>query len=560
MWIPDIRTLFLILFLVNVFLTLLLFSFWKSQRTYDGFRTWMLSLLVISCGYFLLMTGGSLPVFLSTIVADLLIALSVMMRLDSTGKYFRTKALSPIIYSILIPAALLFLWFTYRVDSVVIRGVIVGLLIVPCFVATAFIAIRFREQETRSLRYGFAMALLVTALLWTVIIVAAIITPGNHSLSNPDPLNSIFFIVTILMDIVATVFFLLLNMARTQTELRESEERYRNLVDNLPDYIVIHDKEFIHYANPAATRLLGPAQGTLAGQSIYSFLTPASAEAARAVINASRSGGFPEYLSEIDIQLRDGTVRHCLIKTVRIEDKGLPSGLSVITDITERKAAEDALSRANNKLTILSSITRHDIKNQLMALSIYLQLSKEELETVPTASEYLKKEMTIAEIMGHQIDFTKIYEDMGTTAPIWQNVNESVRRAVAALPMRDVQVEVVRSDLAIYADPLFEKVFYNLIDNALRYGGDTMTKISISCNETDKGLVLICKDDGVGITKEDKEHLFERGFGKHTGLGLFLSREILSITGITIVENGEPGKGARFEMNVPEGAYRFGQS
>ena len=59
MWIPDIRTLFLILFLVNVFLTLLLFSFWKSQKTYDGFRTWMLSLLVISCGYFLLMTGGS---------------------------------------------------------------------------------------------------------------------------------------------------------------------------------------------------------------------------------------------------------------------------------------------------------------------------------------------------------------------------------------------------------------------------------------------------------------------------------------------------------------------
>ena len=67
MWIPDINP-FSDPFFVNVFLTLLLFSFWKSQRTYDGFRTWMLSLLVISCGYFLLMTGGSLPVFLSTIV------------------------------------------------------------------------------------------------------------------------------------------------------------------------------------------------------------------------------------------------------------------------------------------------------------------------------------------------------------------------------------------------------------------------------------------------------------------------------------------------------------
>jgi len=441
MWTPDIKTLFLILFLVNVFLTLLLFSFWKTQKTYDGFKTWMLSLLVTSCGYFLFMLSGSVPVLLSSTGADLLIALSVMMRLDSTGKYFRSRALSLIIYGTLIPSAFLFFWFTFRVDSAVIRGAIVGLLIVPCFVATSLIAIRFREQETRSLRYGFAMALLITALFWTVIIVVAIITPGDHSLSNPDPVNSIFFIVTILMDIVATVFFLLLNMARTQTELRESEA---------------------------------------------------------------------------------------------------------------------ALSRVNKKLTILSSITRHDIKNQLIALSGYLELSKEKQGSIPVVSEYLDKEMSIAETIGLQIDFTKAYEDMGTSAPVWQNVNECIRRAVATLPMREVRLDLDRSDLAIYADPLFEKVFYNLIENALRHGGDTMTKISISSHETDKGLVLICEDDGVGVIKGDKTHLFERGFGKHTGLGLFLSSEILSITGITITENGEPGKGARFEMNVPKGAYRFG--
>jgi signal transduction histidine kinase len=442
MWTPDIKTLFLLLFLVNVFLTLLLFSFWKTQKTYDGFKTWILSLLVASCGYFLYMLSGSVPVLFSSPVGNLLIALAVMMRLDSTGKYFRSRALPGIIYCILIPAALLLFWFTFRVDSVVIRGVIIGLLIVPCFIATSLIAIQFREPETRSLRYGFAAALLVTALLWTVIVVVAIITPGDHSLSNPDPVNSIFFIVTILMDIVATVFFLLLNMARSQTELRRSE---------------------------------------------------------------------------------------------------------------------DALSRANKKLTILSSITRHDIKNQLIALSGYLELSKEKRDNLPAMSEYLEKEMSIFNTIRSQIDFTKAYEDMGTTAPVWQNISQSVQRAVAALPLRDVRVDVDRSDLAIFADPLFEKVFYNLIDNALKYGGDTLTKIHISCHETETGLVLICEDNGVGITREDKKHLFERGYGKHTGLGLFLTREILSITGITITENGEPGNGARFEMNVPKGTYRFGQ-
>jgi len=60
----------------------------------------------------------------------------------------------------------------------------------------------------------------------------------------------------------------------------------------------------------------------------------------------------------------------------------------------------------------------------------------------------------------------------------------------------------------------------------------------------------------VGIRAEDKKRLFEKGFGKNTGLGLFLMREILAITGITITEKGESGKGVRFEMIVPAGTWR----
>ena len=123
--------------------------------------------------------------------------------------------------------------------------------------------------------------------------------------------------------------------------------------------------------------------------------------------------------------------------------------------------------------------------------------------------------------------------------------------------MRDVRVEVDPVNHELFADPLFEKVFYNLIDNALRYGGDRMKTIRFSSQEIDTGLRIVCEDDGVGISHEDKKRLFTRGFGRNTGLGLFLSREILAITGITITENGTPGKGARFEITVPKGMYRF---
>jgi len=70
----------------------------------------------------------------------------------------------------------------------------------------------------------------------------------------------------------------------------------------------------------------------------------------------------------------------------------------------------------------------------------------------------------------------------------------------------------------------------------------------------------VCEDDGTGIPPGEKEKIFERGYGKNTGMGLFLSREILAITGISITGNGEPGKGARFEIRVPPGKFRKGSA
>ncbi len=74
---------------------------------------------------------------------------------------------------------------------------------------------------------------------------------------------------------------------------------------------------------------------------------------------------------------------------------------------------------------------------------------------------------------------------------------------------------------------------------------------------TDNACIIVCEDDGIGILENEKDLIFEHGYGKHTGIGLFLSREILSITGLSIHECGEEGKGARFEITVPKGKFRI---
>ena len=103
---------------------------------------------------------------------------------------------------------------------------------------------------------------------------------------------------------------------------------------------------------------------------------------------------------------------------------------------------------------------------------------------------------------------------------------------------------------------MLPKVFSNLMDNTLRYGGEQV-KVTVRATEREGVLVISWEDTGAGVPADEKEKIFERGYGKNTGLGLFLAREILGITGITIRKAGEPGKGARFEITIPPGAYRY---
>ncbi len=334
--------------------------------------------------------------------------------------------------------------------------------------------------------------------------------------------------------------------------LRKSEEKYRDYIENAVEGIFIADKTGRYIdVNPSACRLVGYTRDELLSLTIADLFAPDVLATAKAAFQEILKKG--RMALEIPLKRKDGTFVTVILNAVMLPDGKV---MGFCTDITERKMTEDALALASRKLNLLSSITRHDILNQLMVLIGYLDMALEEV-TDPEQRHFIEVEMQAAKTIQRQIEFTREYQELGLQAPVWLNINKYLMQATLNLPIRDVTVSIDRTDLEVYADRLFEKVFYNLIDNALRYGGDGMTLISVLSHEDEKGLVIIFEDNGAGITAEDKQKLFTRGFGKNTGLGLFLSREILAITGITIDETGEPGKGARFEITVPKGMYRF---
>jgi len=242
--------------------------------------------------------------------------------------------------------------------------------------------------------------------------------------------------------------------------------------------------------------------------------------------------------------------------STRILDIVLERTTALEHEIEERQKVEDALLLANTKLNLLSSITRHDMLNKLSSIGLLMELLDQKFAGDTGAREYVKKIGTQLQSLEEMIWFTSDYQDLGAQAPAWHyipGVIEGIRGWVQGI---SIEVAPGIGSYEIFSDPLLSKVFYNLADNAVRHG-EHVTRIQLHAEELPEGLVITWEDDGIGVPAEEKEKIFAKGHGKHTGLGLFLVREILSITGISIRETGIPGTGARFEMVVPEGAYRL---
>jgi len=168
----------------------------------------------------------------------------------------------------------------------------------------------------------------------------------------------------------------------------------------------------------------------------------------------------------------------------------------------------------------------------------------------------LDKQQAAIETIRSQIEFTRDYQDLGVRAPQWFSVEPLVTAAARALRQNRIRIVTDLNKTSVYADPLLSMVFYNLLENTVRHG-KTVTTVRVTAVPDGGGARITWEDDGIGIPAAHKERIFERGFGSHTGLGLFLVREILSITGMGIRETGTPGRGARFEILVPEGCARF---
>ncbi len=231
------------------------------------------------------------------------------------------------------------------------------------------------------------------------------------------------------------------------------------------------------------------------------------------------------------------------------------SAVHIVRDITESMRSQKALEQAKKKLNLLNYVTFNDIQNMVFTITGYQQLAKKMVKDSP-ACRMIEKEDEVLQKISHSLKFAQSYQDLGLKPPKWQNATRVFLLAISHLDFLRIKHTVILDDLEIFADPLLEQVFQILADNVLVHGS-TATQVTLSYARGPGSVILVFEDNSVGIPADTKTRVFSPDFQKQKGVGLFLAREILEITGISIRETGIHGKGARFEMVLPEGAYRF---
>jgi len=281
------------------------------------------------------------------------------------------------------------------------------------------------------------------------------------------------------------------------------------------------------------------------------------------IVTELMKDGFSK-INGLELTTKSGDTKIVDACFVTVDINGEPHSISNLLDITEQRKAETELKdghlqmeNLNEKLRVLGGLTRHDVRNKLMVMNNSLYILRKRLVDSPELLKYLEKMELAVKQSNNLLELGQIYEKIGSEKLSRISVEESFTQAASLINNENLNVINRCQGLTVIADSMLKQLFYNLIDNSIKHG-ETVTKVKLWFETESSEIKLYYEDNGVGISQENKQLIFSEGFTTGgTGLGLKLVKKMIESYGWSITENGEPGKGARFQITLPKSALFY---
>ena len=341
--------------------------------------------------------------------------------------------------------------------------------------------------------------------------------------------------------------------------LSESQQKLKALFSQNPGAIAFLDKSFrVVDINSSFTALFGYKLEEIKDEIISDIIVPKGFEEETEIISEKIQEG-PIGCSTMRKRNDDSIFNAALSAGPLVVDGEVTGFFMVFMDISDFVIVQEQLSKSlekeqllNEKVLVLGGFTRHDVRNKLGLIQGNLYLARQKANINPELEKYFKSIEEVIKNITDIFNFAKTYEMVGSEELVMTDIGAMFQNALSLFSdLEGVKVLNHCNGLKTLADSLLTQVFHNLIDNSLKYGTEKISEIKIYSEKNSEGaLKLIYEDDGPGIDAETKEHLFQKGFGKGTGLGLYLIRKICEVYGWTVQEKGQLG--VKFEFIIPK--------
>jgi PAS domain S-box-containing protein len=608
----DIRTLLAILAMVNIFLSLVMVVYWRTQRVYPGFGLWTACNVAVAFMWVLFFLRGYVPLVVAVVVPTELSIVAAVLRLEGLRRFLGREKFD--YRTLLLPSLLLavLLYFTLADNNAYVRTAVSTISIAIVVWALAWLVItRPDERHRRTYRVIGSLWALYGVMNFTRGIYWAVVAQGAPLL-DPNGFNEFYYSASIVFDIAWTIIFLMMNHQRTTRDLAAAQDSAENsrsqladIIAFLPDttFAVNEDREVIAW-NRAAEELTGVGADYILGKVYDGEVASILGDRKSILLDLALDPSIPipeHYVSirregskvsaEVDDYQIGGRLASLWATAIPLHDRdGRPRGaIESIRDVTSRREAERALReteeqlRQSQKMEAVGQLAggiAHDFNNLLTAIIGYsdLALAEPGVAESPVGKniEQVQRAADRASSLTKQI---LAYSRRQALRPQIVDLNDAVTDMLPLLKRtlgEDIEVLTLQHPSLdpVEVDPhQFEQVVMNLALNArdampsggrltLETGNVELDDAHTRAHGGDQvghHVMLSVSDTGTGMDSGTAGRVFEPFFttkdpDKGTGLGLSVVYGIVRQSGGSITVYSEPEKGTTFKIYLPRAA------